>query len=242
MINPFKQLEIIKTEVFTSLPQKFRKKSRTAWSDPNRQGAEVECFLEGPSFDRQGNLYCVDIPFGRVFRISPKGDWELVIQYDGWPNGLKFHKDGRAFIACYKKGLLVLDTKTGKLQLLKYDSNGNGTVDTWSYMDGVRILRIEIDADEDGKLDRWEHYGADQKLEKVGLSPSGDGKATRTEWHEQDVLVRAEEDTDEDGRTDKWETYENGRLTAVAFDTLHRGTPDRRLIYGPDGSVRVDER
>ncbi|OFV93278.1 MAG: hypothetical protein A3G76_12025 [Acidobacteria bacterium RIFCSPLOWO2_12_FULL_65_11] len=132
------------------------------------------------------------------------------------------------------------DTKTGKLQLLKYDSNGNGTVDTWSYMDGVRILRIEIDADEDGKLDRWEHYGADQKLEKVGLSPSGDGKATRTEWHEQDVLVRAEEDTDEDGRTDKWETYENGRLTAVAFDTLHRGTPDRRLIYGPDGSVRVE--
>jgi gluconolactonase len=118
MINPFKQLEIIKTEVFTSLPQKFRKKSRTAWSDPNRQGAEVECFLEGPSFDRQGNLYCVDIPFGRVFRISPKGDWELVIQYDGWPNGLKFHKDGRAFIACYKKGLLVLDTKTGKLETL----------------------------------------------------------------------------------------------------------------------------
>src|SRR5512134_4043582 len=118
MINPFKQLEIIKTEVFTSLPQKFRKKSRTAWSDPNRQGAEVECFLEGPSFDRQGNLYCVDIPFGRVFRISPKGDWDLVVQYDGWPNGLKFHKDGRAFITCYKKGLLVLDPKTGKLETL----------------------------------------------------------------------------------------------------------------------------
>jgi gluconolactonase len=118
MINPFQQLEIIKTEVFTSLPQKFRKKSRTAWSDPNRQGAEVECFLEGPSFDRQGNLYCVDIPFGRIFRISPKGDWDLVVQYDGWPNGLKFHKDGRAFITCYKKGLLALDPKTGKLETI----------------------------------------------------------------------------------------------------------------------------
>jgi gluconolactonase len=118
MINPFKQLEIIKTEVFTSLPQKFRRKGRTAWSDPNRQGAEVECFLEGPSFDRQGNLYCVDIPFGRVFRISPKGDWDLVVQYDGWPNGLKFHKDGRAFITCYKKGLLALDPKSGKLETI----------------------------------------------------------------------------------------------------------------------------
>ena len=116
MLNPFKPLEIIKTEVLTSLPQKFRKKGRTAWSDPNRQGAEVECFLEGPSFDRAGNLWIVDIPFGRIFRISPKGEWELIVQYDGWPNGLKFHQDGRAFITCYKKGLLALDPKTGKLE------------------------------------------------------------------------------------------------------------------------------
>jgi len=115
VFNPFQPLEKIRAEVYTSMPAKFRKKSRTAWSDPNRQGAEVECFLEGPSFDRQGNLWIVDIPFGRIFRISPKQEWELIIQYDGWPNGLKFHKDGRAFICDYKKGLLALDPKTGKL-------------------------------------------------------------------------------------------------------------------------------
>lgn len=118
MFNPFQPLEKIKAEVYTSMPAKFRKKQRTAWSDPNRQGAEVECFLEGPSFDREGNLWIVDIPFGRIFRISPKKEWELVVQYDGWPNGLKFHKDGRAFITCYKKGLLVLDPRTGKLETL----------------------------------------------------------------------------------------------------------------------------
>src|SRR5262245_46612691 len=66
MFNPFKPLELIKAEVFTSLPPQFRKRRRTAWSDPNRQGAEVECFLEGPSFDREGNLWIVDIPFGRI--------------------------------------------------------------------------------------------------------------------------------------------------------------------------------
>jgi gluconolactonase len=118
MYNPFQPLEKIKAEVYTSMPAKFRKKQRTAWSDPNRQGAEVECFLEGPSFDREGNLWIVDIPFGRIFRISPGKEWELVVQYDGWPNGLKFHKDGRAFITCYKQGLLVLDPKTGKLETL----------------------------------------------------------------------------------------------------------------------------
>ncbi len=116
MFNPFKPLELIQTRVFTSMPQKYRKKGRTKWSDPNRQFAGVECFLEGPSFDRQGNLYVTDIPFGRIFRITPKGEWDLVIQYEGWPNGLKFHKDGRIFIADYRLGLLLLDAEAGKVE------------------------------------------------------------------------------------------------------------------------------
>ena len=118
MFNPFKKLELIETEVFMSMPAKFRKKQRTSWSDPNRQNAEVECFLEGPSFDRDGNLWFVDIPFGRIFRITPKKDWELVTQYDGWPNGLKIHKDGSIWICDYKEGLLKLDPKTGKLETI----------------------------------------------------------------------------------------------------------------------------
>ena len=60
MFNPFQKLEIIKAEVWTSVPKKFRKRGRTKWSDPNRQNAEVECFLEGPAFDREGNLFIVD--------------------------------------------------------------------------------------------------------------------------------------------------------------------------------------
>jgi gluconolactonase len=73
MLNPFKPLELIKAEVFTSLPAQFRNRRRTAWSDPNRQGAEVECFLEGPSFDREGNLWIVDIPFGRISESPEAG-------------------------------------------------------------------------------------------------------------------------------------------------------------------------
>ncbi|HWW84297.1 MAG TPA: hypothetical protein VNZ26_11875 [Vicinamibacterales bacterium] len=148
------------------------------------------------------------------------------------------------------------DPKTGKLRLLKYDADGDGRVDTWSYMDGTRVVRIEIDKDEDGKIDRWEYYGEDQKLEKVGFSrlndgkedawsyagPDGsidrievsthrDGKVDRIEHYKNDRLVSAEEDTDGDGKIDKWETYDGDRLASVAFDTAHRGTPDRRLTY-----------
>jgi len=118
MFNPFQEVRKSEARGFTSLPAKFRRKSRTAWSDPNRAGAELDSFLEGPSFDRDGNLWCVDIPFGRVFRVSPQGDWDLAVQYDGWPNGLKIHKDGRIFIADYKRGLMVLDAKAGKVEPL----------------------------------------------------------------------------------------------------------------------------
>jgi EF hand len=157
------------------------------------------------------------------------------------------------------------DKATGKLQLLKYDSNGDGKIDTWSYMDGPRVVRIEIDRDGDGTVDRWEYYTPDQKLEKVGFSrandgkedawsyagPDGsvvridvstkrDGKVTRIERYEQNHLVAAEEDTDGDGSIDKWETYDGARLASVAFDTGHRGRADRRLVYLADGSARVE--
>ena len=118
MHNPFQDIGRIEVETFTSLPAKFRKKTRTAWSDPNRQGEQVDGLLEGPSFDRKGNLWCVDIPFGRIFRVDPKGEWELVAQYDGWPNGLKIHKDGRIFVADYRRGLMLLDARSGRIEPL----------------------------------------------------------------------------------------------------------------------------
>ena len=116
MLNPFQEIKKIEVRRFASLPANLRKKQRTAWSDPNRQGAAVDSFLEGPAFDRQGNLWCVDIPFGRVFKVDPSGRWELVTQYDDWPNGLKFHRDGAAWITDYRKGLLRLDPKSGRIE------------------------------------------------------------------------------------------------------------------------------
>src|SRR4051794_1266283 len=112
----FSPPERVATQVHYRLEDKFRKTMRTDWSDPNRLGEEVDSFLEGPSFDRAGNLYFVDIPFGRVFRLTPSGDCSLVCQYDGWPNGLKIHRDGRIFICDYKRGLVQLDPASGTVK------------------------------------------------------------------------------------------------------------------------------
>lgn len=119
MHNPFQQIEHIKAEVLTALPGRFRKQGRNEWTEANRGGMAVECFLEGPSFDRDGNLWIVDIPFGRIFRIDPQGEWELAAEYDGWPNGMKIHGDGRHFICDYRKGLLAFDPRTARVDTVR---------------------------------------------------------------------------------------------------------------------------
>lgn len=198
MFNPFKQLELIKAEVFTSLPARFRKKSRTAWSDPNRQGAEVECFLEGPSFDREGNLWVVDIPFGRIFRISPKGDWELVVQYDGWPNGLKFHRDGRAFIADYKAGLLALDPATGRLETIlatAYSEGFKGLNDLHFASNGDLYFTDQGQtgiADPTGRVYRLSAKGELRRLAENVPSPNGITLST-TEKHCYVAVTRSQQ-------------------------------------------------
>jgi gluconolactonase len=98
--------QVIEARALTRLPDSFRRKRRTEWCDANKPGHEIDSFLEGPSFDRAGNLYVTDIPYGRIFRVSPLLEWALVTEYDGWPNGMAFHRDGSLWITDYRRGLL----------------------------------------------------------------------------------------------------------------------------------------
>lgn len=100
----------LQTTVFARIPDAYRIKNRSnRWIDVQRGGAPTGCFLEGPSFDRAGNLYVVDVAWGRIFRIAPNGAVELFTEYDGEPNGLKIHADGRIFVADFRHGLMVVD-------------------------------------------------------------------------------------------------------------------------------------
>jgi lactonase len=56
--------------------------------------------LEGPAFDRQGNLLFVDIYGGRVLRLSPERQLSTVYSEPNLhPAGIGVHKDGRIFVA-----------------------------------------------------------------------------------------------------------------------------------------------
>ncbi len=107
---------VIETTIFARVPESLSRANRKShWVDVLQNGAPTPSFLEGPSFDRDGNLWVTDIPWGRLFKITPDGSLSVALEYDGEPNGLKFHKDGRAFITDHKHGIMVFDPKTGKI-------------------------------------------------------------------------------------------------------------------------------
>ncbi len=103
----------IETEVFARVPESLRYANRPSkWADKKGRPAP-HSFLEGPSFDRDGYLYTVDIAHGRIFRISPKGEFSVFAEYDGEPNGLKISRDGAVIVADNLHGILRFDPKTG---------------------------------------------------------------------------------------------------------------------------------
>jgi len=107
---------IVEAEVFARLPDNLVRSGRPSqWLELQMRGRPLGSFLEGPSFDRDGNLYCVDIAFGRIFRVSPEGEFTTVAEYDGEPNGLKIHRDGRIFVADHKNGIMLVDPASGRV-------------------------------------------------------------------------------------------------------------------------------
>ncbi len=106
--------QVRETEVITRLPDRYRRTGqRSAWADANRGGQPTDSFLEGPVFDSAGNLYVTDIPFGRIFRINPQGEWDLVAEWDGEPNGAKFLNERELLVTDYRNGLMAVDVARG---------------------------------------------------------------------------------------------------------------------------------
>jgi len=106
---------VIETQVFASLPPELRIRNRTNELSKFVDG-EFDSFLEGPSFDRLGNLYCVDLVFGRIFCVDTAGKFHVVVEYDGEPNGLKIHRDGRLFVADRRHGIIVINPATKRIE------------------------------------------------------------------------------------------------------------------------------
>lgn len=109
--------EVRDAEVWTSLPERYRRTGvRSNWADANRHGQPTDSFLEGPVFDDAGNLYVTDIPFGRIFRIDPHGNWEQIAEWPGEPNGMKLLNERELIVTDYRNGLMAVEIASGKVR------------------------------------------------------------------------------------------------------------------------------
>jgi len=79
--------------------------------------------LEGPAFDRQGNLFVTSIFNSRLFKITPAKQVTSIQLPDGLlPDGIAIHKDGRLFIACLSGRVVALNPDGSNLtDLPKYN-------------------------------------------------------------------------------------------------------------------------
>ena len=102
----------IASTVLARLPANLQN-FRANWLGPD--GRPLGSFFEGPVFDQSGRLYVTDVPNGRILQVTDNNEIEVVMEYDGEPNGLKFHTDGRLFVADYRRGILVIDLAKGSI-------------------------------------------------------------------------------------------------------------------------------
>src|ERR1700742_953779 len=172
--------KLIQAETFSAMPENFRRKGlRTEWADANKPGTTVDCFIEGPAFDASGNLYIVDIPFGRIFKIAPDKSWSLVAEYEGWPNGMKIGKDGRILVADYMHGIMELDAKAGRMQPILSSRNSEsfrGCNDLHLASNGDIYFTDQGQTglhDPTGRVYRLKPSGQLDCLINTGISPNG---------------------------------------------------------------------
>ncbi len=172
--------EPIKTEVFAEVPARLRKKG----TPPERLAAgksetPAGCFLEGPAFDRAGNLWVVDLAFGRILFFTKEGKCEVFAEYEGEPNGIAIHRDGRIFVADHKLGIIFFDAKNPKITpvVSRYHQQGfKGVNDLFFDLQGNLYFTDQGTsdlADPTGCVYRWTKDGVLQQLANCIPSPNG---------------------------------------------------------------------
>ena len=82
------------------------------WAKMTRPGQPMHSFLEAAFFDEARNLWLTDVPYGRVFRVSPNDAWEVMHQIDGEPHAMRIAPDGRHIAVDYSHGLIDLTDTT----------------------------------------------------------------------------------------------------------------------------------
>jgi lactonase len=125
-----------------------------------------EWSLEGPAFDREGNLFLVETVFGQVFKVTPDKKVTTIIASNpkepALIAGCGIHKDGRLILAM---GLPEKTGMYGRIVAVKPDGTGSTTI-LESYQGKAVGFMDDVAFDKEGNIYATELAGS-------ALDPTG---------------------------------------------------------------------
>ena len=96
---------------------------QTVVAEPWFKVSHQDVVLEGPAFERNGNLLFCDVSDRRVLRLTPDKHLSTVASLEVAPAGIAVHKDGRIFITAVN-----LARGIGSIVEIKPDGTGMKTI------------------------------------------------------------------------------------------------------------------
>lgn len=94
---------VIEAEVLVRIPDDRRCIGQDSEWRGGFARAFQHIFLEGPVADDAGNLFVVDVPYGRILKIDAEKNVTVACTWDGEPNGLVGTAEGVLLVADYKQ-------------------------------------------------------------------------------------------------------------------------------------------
>jgi gluconolactonase len=109
---------VVDMEIFTQLPANLHvTEGVSRWAEIQKGNGRIPAFIEGPALTSDGDLFLVDVAWGRILKVDRTGRFAVVYQYNGAPNGLTLKPDGSLLIADHHLGLLHLHSPLGSPSL-----------------------------------------------------------------------------------------------------------------------------
>jgi hypothetical protein len=120
------------------------------------------------------------------------------------------------------------DLHTHALARRVIDRNQDGVSDRIITYEGLGGARIEeMDTDFDGRVDRWDTFGATGQRLRSATARTGTRPDRMASYNRAGLLDRVETDADLDGLFEVVQIYEAGRLAETRVDTDRNGRVDR---------------
>ena len=106
------------------------------------------------------------------------------------------------------------------------DINRDGKPDSWTYINGGDVDRMELDINFDGKIDSVYIYDGKGKVKEEILDTNYDGRMDNWRFYKNGSLEEDEIDSDFNGTVDVWVYVNRKRIYRIEKDTTGDGKPD----------------